>query len=70
MTVETEGLILEQLRAIQGDVADIKARVARVESRLTAIDQTLGTALSEHEHERDTVQWFTRRVQHINGARH
>ncbi|WP_295453034.1 hypothetical protein [uncultured Thiodictyon sp.] len=68
MTTEFESLVLEHLRAIQADVAEIKARVGRVELRLTAIDHTLGSALSENDRE-TAAQWLIRRVEHINGAR-
>ncbi|WP_295385626.1 hypothetical protein [uncultured Thiodictyon sp.] len=67
MTAETESLVLEHLSAIRGDVSDIKARLGRVELRLSAIEHTLGSALSETDHE--TVQWVIRRMEHINGAR-
>lgn len=67
MSAEIESLVLEHLRAIRADVSDIKERMGRVELRVSAIEQTLGSALADSE--LDAVQWFTRRVEHINGAR-
>ncbi len=61
-----ENLVLEHLRAIRGDVSDIKERMARVELRLSAIEQTLDGALSDSD--RGAGQWFIKRMEHINGA--
>lgn len=66
MTAEIENLVLEQLRAIRGEVADIKERMGRVELRLSAIEQTLDGALAESD--REAGQWFIKRMEHINGA--
>jgi hypothetical protein len=67
MTAETENSILEHLRTIGRDVSDIKERVGRLERRLSAIEGTMDGALSDSDHE--TVQWFIKRMVHINGVR-
>ncbi len=59
MTAEFESLVLEHLRAIQADVSGIK-------DRLSAIEQTLDSTLSDSEHE--TSLGLIRRVEHINGG--
>jgi len=66
MTAEIENLVLEQLRAIRGELSDIKERMGRVELRLSGIEQTLDGALVDSD--REAGQWFIKRMEHINGA--
>ena len=59
MTAEIESLVLEHLRAIRADIADLKDRMTSVEVQLSAIGQQLGaltTAVYSGKSEMDTVK--------------
>ena len=65
MTDNIESLVLEHLRAIRADVADIKDRMAQVEINLSMLGQQVGaltTAVYGHKGEFDTLR---RRVERI-----
>lgn len=42
MTAETENLLLEILRRVQTDVADMKGDIADLKTRATAVDEHIG----------------------------
>ncbi len=41
MTENNEGLVLEHLRAIGGDVANIKSEIGEIKMHVTSIDERL-----------------------------
>ena len=65
MTDNVENLVLELLRAIRADVADIKDRLTGVEIQVSALGQQLAgltTAVYSGKSEIDT---FRRRLEHV-----
>ena len=65
MTNDVENLVLEHLRAIRGTLSDHGARLNRIELRLPAIEQTLGSLYALSGSDRETVNALTRRVERI-----
>ncbi len=65
MTAEIESLVLEHLRAIRADVADIKDRLAQVELNLSAIGQQVGALTTAVYSGRSDVDSLRRRVERI-----
>ena len=65
MTADTENLVLEHLRAIRATLGDHGDRLGRVELRLSAIEQTLGSLYALSGSDRETLQSVTRRVERI-----
>ncbi len=65
MTNEIESLVLEHLRAIRGDLSDHGGRLARIELRLSAIEQTLGSLYALSGSDRETMSAVIRRVERI-----
>jgi hypothetical protein len=65
MTAETENLVLEHLRAIRATLGDHGDRLGRVELRLSAIEQTLGSLYALSGSDRETLQSVIRRVERI-----
>ncbi|MGA7540274.1 MAG: hypothetical protein WBW93_16075 [Steroidobacteraceae bacterium] len=55
---ETDNIVLEHLRAIRAAVADQAERLDRVETRLSAIETTLGSlyALSGSDREKTSTR--------------
>lgn len=69
MTENIESLVLEHLRAIRADLADLRERMASVELQLSAMGQQLAgltTAVygskSDHENLRRRVERIERRL--------
>lgn len=62
---ELASVTLEHLRAIRADVGDIKERMNRVELRLSAMEQTLGSLYALSGSDRETVNTLARRVERI-----
>ena len=65
MTDNVENLVLELLRAIRADVADIKDRLTGVEIQVSALGQQLAgltTAVYSGKSEMDTLK---RRIEHV-----
>lgn len=65
MTAEMENLVLEHLRAIRATLADHGERLNRVELRLSAIEQTLGSLYALSGSDRDALAGLSRRVERI-----
>jgi len=55
MTDNVENLILEQLRAIRSTLSDHGDRLNRMELRLSAIEQTLGSLYALSGSDRETI---------------
>lgn len=49
MTADIENLVLEHLRAIRADMADVKLRVTQIDVQLSAMGQQLAGLTSAHE---------------------
>lgn len=65
MTAEIESLVLEHLRAIRATQDHHSERLDRIEIRLSAIEQTLGSLYALSGSDRETVQSLTKRVERI-----
>jgi hypothetical protein len=65
MTENAENLILEHLRAIRGVLSDHGERLNRIELRLSAIEQTLGSLYSLSGSDRERLEALARRVERI-----
>jgi hypothetical protein len=55
VTVDSENLVLEHLRAMRGDIADIKQRLDRMDLRLSVIEQTIGGLYALSASDRETL---------------
>lgn len=60
-----ENLVLEHLRNIRAGQDEIMQRMDRVEIRLSAIEQTLGSMNALSASDRDTLQSVIKRVERI-----
>lgn len=65
MTAEIESLVLEHLRAIRSDVADIKERIWQVEVNLSTLGQQIGALTTAVYSGKSDVDGLRRRVEHI-----
>lgn len=65
MTAEVESLVLEHLRAIRGDISDIKQRLDRMDLRMSVMEQTLGGLYALSASDRETLQTVIHRVERI-----
>lgn len=69
MTEDTENLVLEILRKIQGDLSAMRRehgeRLSRIELRLATVEQTLGSLFALSGSDRETIATLTRRVERI-----
>lgn len=65
MTAEIENLVLEHLRAIRADVADIKDRLARVEVNLSTLGQQVGALTTAVYSGKSELDGFRRRIERI-----
>lgn len=65
MTADTENLVLEHLRAIRATLGEHGERLNRIELRLSAIEQTVGSLYALSGSDRETVNSLTRRVERI-----
>jgi hypothetical protein len=60
MTGNTENLVLEHLRAMRGDIGDIKSRLDRIDPRLSTIEQTVGSLYALSASDRETIDAYPR----------
>jgi hypothetical protein len=65
MTADIENLILEHLRAIRTDVADVKERLGRVELGLSTLGQQVGARTTAVHSGRSELDDFRRRIERI-----
>jgi len=65
MTDNVENLVLEQLRAIRSILGEYGDRLNRIELRLSAIEQTLGSLYALSGSDRETISAVVRRVERI-----
>jgi ACT domain-containing protein len=65
MTADIESLVLEHLRAMRGDIADIKQRLDRMDLRMSVMEQTLGGLHALSASDRETLQTVIHRVERI-----
>ena len=65
MTADIESLVLEHLRAIRATLGEHGERLNRVELRLSAIEQTLGSLYALSGSDRETIQSVTRRLERL-----
>lgn len=62
---DVENLVLEHLRAMRATLSDHGDRLGRIELRLAAIEQTLGSLYALSGSDRETLNSLTRRVERI-----
>jgi hypothetical protein len=65
MTENVENLILEHLRSIRSTLGDHGDRLNRIELRLSAIEQTVGSLYALSGSDRETLNAVIRRVERI-----
>jgi predicted nucleic acid-binding Zn-ribbon protein len=65
MTADIENLVLEHLRAIRTDVADIKDRLGRLELGLSTLGQQVGALTTAVYSGRSELDDFRRRIERI-----
>lgn len=65
MTDSIDNLVIEHLRVIRCDVGDVKERLDRMDLRLSAIEQTIGSLYALSASDRDTLQAVIERVERI-----
>lgn len=65
MTDNIDSLVLEHLRAIRTTQAEHGERLNRVELRLSAIEQTLGSLYALSGSDRETITRISQRVERI-----
>lgn len=65
MSDEPENLVLNLLRAIRAKQDDHDGRLNRIELRLSAMEQTLGSLYALSGSDRETVNSLTRRVERL-----
>jgi hypothetical protein len=65
MTEQTDSLVLEHLRALGSAMTDHGERLARIELRLSAIEQTLGSLYTLSGSDRDRLDALARRIERI-----
>jgi hypothetical protein len=65
MTDNIDSLVLEHLRAIRGTLTDHGERLGRIELRLSAMEQTLGSLYALCGSDRETLSSLMRRVERI-----
>ena len=65
MTDNVENLVLEHLRAIRSTLSEQGDRLNRIELRLSAIEQTLGSLYALSGSDRETINAVIRRIERI-----
>ena len=65
MTEQTDSLNLEHLRALRSTLTDHGERRARIELRLSAIEQTLGSLYALSGSDRGRLDALARRIERI-----
>jgi len=58
-------VVLEHLKAIRTKLDDHGERLGRIETRLSSIEQTIGSLYALAGSDRETVQALTRRIERI-----
>jgi len=58
-------VVLEHLKAIPAKLDDHGERLGRIETRLSSIEQTVGSLYALAGSDRDNVQGLTRRIERI-----
>ncbi|MFO8005439.1 hypothetical protein [Thioalkalivibrio sp.] len=58
-------VVLEHLKAIRAKLDDHGERLGRIETRLSSIEQTVGSLYALAGSDRDNVQGLTRRIERI-----
>jgi predicted transposase YdaD len=65
MSDKVDNLILEHLRSIRGTLSDHGERLGRIELRLSAMEQTLGSLYALSGSDRETLSSLARRIERI-----
>ena len=65
MTADIESLVLEHLRAMRGDIGEIKQRLDRMDLRLSVLEQTTGSLLTLGASDRDAMASLAKRIERI-----
>jgi predicted nucleic acid-binding Zn-ribbon protein len=65
LAADIENLMLEHLRAIRTDVADVKERLSRVELGLSTLGQQVGALTTAVYSGRSELDDFRRRIERI-----
>ncbi|MFP4062275.1 MAG: hypothetical protein ACLFS2_05720 [Halochromatium sp.] len=65
MTDHVDNLVLEHLRVIRGELGDVKEHLDRMDLRLSAIEQTIGSLYALSASDRETLQSVIKRVERI-----
>ncbi len=65
MTENTENLVLEHLRAIRGDIGEVKDRLTQVELNTAMLGQQLGALTTAVYSGKNETQDLRRRVERI-----
>lgn len=58
-------VVLEHLKSIRAKLDDHGERLGRIETRLSSIEQTVGSLYALAGSDRDNVQGLTRRIERI-----
>jgi len=58
-------VVLEHVKAIRNKLDDHGERLGRIETRLSSIEQTIGSLYALAGSDRETVQALTRRIERI-----
>ncbi len=65
MSDKVDNLVLEHLRSIRGTLSDHGERLGRIELRLSAMEQTLGSLYALSGSDRETLSSLARRIERI-----
>lgn len=65
MTEEISNLILEHLRAIRSDIAQLGERIDRVEMRLSTIEHHMSGFLASSARQQEDIDSLRRRIERI-----
>ncbi|MFB1485907.1 MULTISPECIES: hypothetical protein [unclassified Thiocapsa] len=63
MSDKADNLVLEHLRSIRGTLSDHGERLGRIELRLSAMEQTLGSLYVLSGSDRETLSSLARRIE-------
>ncbi|QVL47706.1 MAG: hypothetical protein KFB96_18745 [Thiocapsa sp.] len=63
MSDKVDNLVLEHLRSIRGTLSDHGERLGRIELRLSAMEQTLGSLYTLSGSDRETLSSLARRIE-------
>jgi hypothetical protein len=65
MTADVENLILEHLRAVSGDIADMKRRMANFETELVQQGRLLALLVEGQSHTRGRMAEYEARLERV-----